>query len=264
MTQRIFLWTAPRCVSTAFERSIMEVENSKIFHEPFSKAYYFGPERISPRYKHQSPDANSTYKSISKRLRKELDGVELVFSKDMAYCIDEHFFDVIIDGLHHFKHSFLIRDPRKALPSLYRASVNKQLTGWDYFDPIEAGFQQMYDLFQFIVNRLGETPVVVDADDLLENPEETMQAYCEAIGINFNKKMLEWEPGPVPDWDVWSGWHENALKSSGFKRQEPDKKKIEATDEYQRLPNIVRQTIERSIPQYEELCKHRVGKNTSK
>jgi len=239
----------------------MEIENSKIFHEPYSKAYYFGPERLSRRYKEQSPDPKGTFKSISNALLKEHDGIELVFSKEMAYCVDEHFADILADGMHKFKHSFLIRDPRKAVPSLYKASVNKQLTGWDYFDPKESGFQDMYDLYHYLVKELGETPVVVDADDLLENPEEILQAYCDATGIKFNKKILEWEPGPVPDWDVWAGWHENALKSSGFKRQEKDKNKIDRAREEERLPNIVRQTIERCIPLYEELYKNRVKSN---
>jgi len=237
----------------------MEIDNSKIFHEPYSRAYYFGPERISQRYKHQSIDATSTYKSIAKLLVKEFDGIDLVFSKDMAYCVDEHFANVLADGMHQFNHTFLIRDPRKAIPSLYKASVNKQLTGWDYYDAKESGFQQMHELYHFLVQELGTIPTVIDADDLLENPEEVMQAYCEAIGVNFNKKMLEWEPGPVPDWDVWAGWHENALKSSGFQRQEPEKSKIDQDKKKEvELPNIVRQTIERSIPLYEELYKNRI------
>eukprot|EP00112_Aurelia_sp_Birch-Aquarium-sp1_P025371 Seg8401.1 transcript_id=Seg8401.1/GoldUCD/mRNA.D3Y31 product="Branched-chain-amino-acid aminotransferase-like protein 2" protein_id=Seg8401.1/GoldUCD/D3Y31 len=260
MTKRVFLWTSPRCVSTAFERSIMELDNSKIFHEPYSWAYYFGPERQSSRYKHQQTDSKHCYKAIGKTLLKEYDGIDLVFSKDMAYAIDENFDEMLCDGIRNFKHTFLIRDPKKAIPSLYAASVNKNLTGWEYFDPKEGGFPQLGQLYRFITEKLDEAPVIVDADDLLENPEGIMQAYCEGIGVRFDKKILEWEPGPVPDWDVWAGWHENALKSSGFRRQDPNKSKIDASkmEEEERLPNIVMQTIERSMPFYEELYKNRV------
>jgi len=260
MTKRVFLWTAPRCVSTAFERSIMELENSKIFHEPYSWAYYFGPERQSERYKHQSPDEKQTYQTVGKSLVKEYDGIDLVFSKDMAYAIYKHFDEFLKDGVRNFQHTFLIRNPKKAIPSLHAASVNKQLTGWEYFDPKEGGFKQMFELYRFIVANKDSNPVIVDADDLLEDPEGIMRAYCEGIGAKFDKKMLEWEPGPVPDWDVWAGWHENALKSSGFRRQDPNKSKINEKKkvEEERLPNIVMQTIERSMPFYEELYKKRV------
>lgn len=260
MTKRVFLWTAPRCVSTAFERSIMELENSKIFHEPYSWAYYFGPERQSDRYKHQTPDEKHVYHGICKKLLKEYDGIDLVFSKDMAYAIDNHFQEFLQDGIRSFQHTFLIRSPKKAIPSLFAASVNKQLTGWEYFDPQESGFQQMCQLYRFIATNKDNNPVIVDADDLLEDPEGIMRAYCEGIGVRFDKKILEWEPGPVPDWDVWAGWHENALKSSGFHRQDPSKSKINAKQmaRKEKLPNIVMQTIERSMPFYEELYNKRI------
>ena len=241
----------------------MELENSKIFHEPYSWAYYFGPERQSDRYKQQGPDEKKKYQTIGKSLLKEHDGIDLVFSKDMAYAIDNHFEEFLEDGIRSFQHTFLIRNPKKAIPSLYAASVNKQLTGWEYFDPKESGFKQMFELYRFIVTTKDTNPVIVDADDLLEDPEGIMRAYCEGIGVRFDKKILEWEPGPVPDWDVWAGWHENALKSSGFRRQDPNKSKIDASKklEEERLPNIVMQTIERSMPFYDELYKMRVRPN---
>jgi hypothetical protein len=46
-------------------------------HEPFGDAFYFGPERLSPRYENdekareESGFANSTYKSIFERIERE-------------------------------------------------------------------------------------------------------------------------------------------------------------------------------------------------
>ena len=243
----------------------MELENSKIFHEPYSWAYYFGPQRQSIRYENQTPDEVHNYKAIGKNLLKEYDGIDLVFSKDMAYAVDNHFNELLGDGMSSFQHTFLIRDPKKAIPSLHAASVNKQLTGWDYFDPEESGYRQMYELYTFVVKHIDKCPVIVDADDLLEDPEGIMQAYCEGIGARFEKKILEWEPGPVPDWDVWAGWHENALKSSGFRKQDPNKSKIDASKKCEeKLPNVVMQTIERCMPFYEELHKNRIRASTAK
>ena len=174
MPVKVFLWTAPRCISTAFERSIMEVKDSKVFHEPYAGSYHFGPERQSPRYTHLPVDPSVSYNEIEKLLTKEYD-VDVVFSKDMAYAVEENFDRIATKELKEFQHTFLIRNPRQAIPSLYKASINKQLTGWDYFDPNEAGFKQMYDLYNFLNARLERNLIVIDAGDLLVNPEETMK-----------------------------------------------------------------------------------------
>ncbi len=71
-------------------------------------------------------------------------GIEVVFIKEMGYnmkgrlgMLGEFFYDA--------KHSFLIRDPKKAIPSLYRVSENTEIQGWDYFDPSEAGFKELLE-----------------------------------------------------------------------------------------------------------------------
>jgi hypothetical protein len=88
------------------------------------------------------------------------------------------------EGLASFKHTFLIRNPAKAILSLYKASVNSQLTGWDYFDEAEAGFTDMYDLY-ITLTGAGREVVVVDCDDLLCDPEGMMKLYCDATGLAY-------------------------------------------------------------------------------
>lgn len=254
--KKIILWTAPRCVSTAFERSIMTLRNVKIFHEPYSSVFYFGQERQSLRYASTPVDQKESYHSVSKKLNKEYDGVDVLFSKDMAYCVENNFEIFLDKKFDNFQHTFLIRDPAKAIPSLYHASTNPKLTGWDYFDPVEAGFRQMYDLYKFITDNIHHNPVVVDADDLLDHPDETMKSYCDAMGITYESHMTTWEPGPVPDWDTWSGWHENALKSSGFtprstKRPHKSKDTLEVPDE-------VLKVVEESRYYYEYLASRKI------
>jgi len=46
MATQVFLWSAPRCLSTAFERSMRELNEVKVLHEPLLAPYYMGPERI--------------------------------------------------------------------------------------------------------------------------------------------------------------------------------------------------------------------------
>lgn len=252
---RIILWTAPRCVSTAFERSIMTLKNSKIFHEPYSKAYYFGPEKQSPRYASQETNHQATYRSISKMLQKEYDGRDFLFSKEMAYCVENKMHIFTEEGFKNFQHSFLIRHPLKAVYSLFKASTNPKLTGWDYFDPAEAGFRQMLELYEFVDRNIHRNPVVVDADDLLDYPNEILQSYCEAVGLEYEENMTSWEPGPVPEWDTWAGWHEDALKSSGFKpRVKKNRSRACTAFDVEDLPPEVAAVVEKCMPHYEALA----------
>lgn len=261
---RILLWTAPRCVSTAFERSIMNLKNSKIFHEPYSQAFYFGPEKQSARYAAQETKQQATYRLISKMLQKEYDGRDFVFSKEMAYCVENKMHIFVEEGFKNFQHSFLIRHPLKAVYSLYRASTNPKLTGWDYFDPAEAGFRQMLELYEFVDRNIHSNPIVVDADDLLDHPDGILQSYCEAVGLEYEETMTSWEPGPVPEWDVWAGWHEDALKSTGFKpRAKKNRPQTSAAFDLEELPPEVASVVEECMPYYETLAAKKISpKNT--
>ena len=253
--KRILLWTAPRCVSCAFERSIRTLKNSKVFHEPYSTAYYFGPERQSTRYAATLVDEKETYSAVGEILQKEYDGKEIIFSKDMAYCVENKFHMFLEEEFKDFEHTFLIRDPVKAVYSLYKMATSPKLTGWDYFDPVEAGFRQMYELYEFLQKHLLRGSVVVDADDLLEFPNETMMSYCEAVGIQYEETMTTWEPGLIPEWDVnqtglWTGWYDSVRKSSGFHKSSARKTTEINFDE---LPEEVLSAIETSKHYYDKL-----------
>ena len=187
MPTKVFLWTAPRSLSTAFERSIRELKDSKVFHEPYTRNYHFGPEQQSPRYFAIPVDLKTSYSEIESMLSKEYDGVEVLFSKDMAYAVENNFEKLSCKNLKEFQHTFLIRNPRKSIPSLYKGTTNKELTGWDYFDPEEAGFRQMCELYHYVQKTFNVNPVVIDADDLLENPKETMEGNNF---LNFSWRII--------------------------------------------------------------------------
>jgi hypothetical protein len=92
--------------------------------------------------------------------------------------------------------------------------------------------------------------VVVDASDLSENPEGTVSAYCEALGIPFMPESLSWEPRKVPEWQMWGEWHEEAEKSMGIKKEQF---KSEA-----RIPEGLEEVYARCLPYYEALHAERL------
>ena len=174
-TKRIFLWAAPRSMSTACARSIRELDKSKTFNELFIKSYYYGPERQSMRYGNKEVDDNVSYKNVAHILSRDYPEIDVVFSKNVAYSLENHF-DILLDpALRPFQHTFILRSPAKSVASLYKGSVDKNDTRFDSFDPKFAGVKQLYDLYNFVTNNLDGMPVVFDADNLLRNPKSIMR-----------------------------------------------------------------------------------------
>jgi len=250
-TVKVFLWTAPRCVSTAFERSIYEVKNSHVFHEPYGDTYYFGPERQNKRYLDTPVNTELSYEKVTESLTNVDKDKNIVFSKDMAYSMN-NYLNILLDSrVADFQHTLLIRNPKKTISSLHKASLDESLTGWCTFDPTECGFKEMYDLYVFVKEHFGTNPVIIDADDLLVNPRDTMKAYCNATGITFSKEMLTWKPCMLDIWNKFDGWWETVANSSGFisrSREEVDKQ-IDILV----FPEEVQNCIEESMKYYKYL-----------
>lgn len=78
----------PRACSTAFERVFMtQHETIRCFHEPFGDAFYYGPERLSPRFSDEQARINSgfsesTYGSVLERIKQEASEVRPFHLRD--------------------------------------------------------------------------------------------------------------------------------------------------------------------------------------
>jgi hypothetical protein len=96
-------------------------------------------------------------------------------------------------------HTFLIRHPSKAVPSYERLCYPGSDTGFDYFDPEEAGYRELRMLFDVVREnnkRQGRSPpLLIESEALLKDPQALMKLWCEDCGINFDKSMLTWNEG---------------------------------------------------------------------
>ena len=129
MSHRItFLWTVPRSVSTSFERMMMERGDHVVFDEPFSRSYYFGPDRRSTRYTESLPDSSA--EQILSQI-EEAAGERPVFVKDMAYQAATL---LGTDLLKRFGNCFLVRDPAATSRSLAHRwpDFSDEETGWEW------------------------------------------------------------------------------------------------------------------------------------
>eukprot|EP00931_Biecheleriopsis_adriatica_P118924 TRINITY_DN94228_c0_g1_i1.p1 TRINITY_DN94228_c0_g1~~TRINITY_DN94228_c0_g1_i1.p1 ORF type:complete len:334 (-),score=68.95 TRINITY_DN94228_c0_g1_i1:42-980(-) len=265
----VILWTAPRCLSTAFERAIVQLKGDgvRIMHEPFGGPHYFGKERQSHRFKHEPNNPNETFTRILDGLRPNQSDAAVTFSKDMAYYLrsrDDVAEMLINDPM--VTHTFLIRNPAKTVPSLHVKSQGakegevNEITGagWDHFDEREVGFLDLLDLFRKAKESSGKDPTVLDADLVLTDPEKMLKMYCDATGLPYKEGMTSWTPGPVDGWEAWPGWHDDAIKSSGLiQRKVP--KPAPQEEEIAAMPEKVRHAIQASMPAYVEMLRSAVA-----
>jgi hypothetical protein len=143
-----------------------------------------------------------------------------------------------------FTHAFLIREPQRMIASYLRKRESAQFE--------DLGLERQADFFEREANRLGEAPPVIDANDVLTDPEGVLSKLCSALGIPWDTAMLSWEPGRRATDGPWAPhWYGTVEKSTGFEPSET------ATVD---LPGDARRLAERCQPYYEKLAAYRLSR----
>jgi hypothetical protein len=146
------------------------------------------------------------------------------------------------DDFAGFTHAFLIREPQRMIASYLR---KRESAGFEGF-----GLDRQAEFFDREAERLGTAPPVIDAHDVLTNPQGVLSRLCEALGIPWDMAMLSWPPGKRETDGVWGKhWYGAVEASTGFGPPETDH--VELPDEAQRL-------ADRCRPYYERLASHRL------
>ena len=232
----VALWAVPRSVSTAFERVFLERGDFKVFHEPFSASYYYSTERRSNRYASKEPKEEYNQENVLARILEPRQ--KRAFFKDMAYHAASF---MSREFASMFTNTFIIRNPTPVISSLSRF--------WPDFTLEETGYEQLHRLYGFAVEN-GEAPAIVDASDLLRNPEGTVAAYCAKLDIPFMPEALSWEPHKVPEWEMWAEWHAEAEQSTGIKKQ--------PLEDDTEIPEGLEEIYEHCLPYYKDLYTNRL------
>jgi Sulfotransferase domain len=104
--------------------------------------------------------------------------------------------------------TFLIRRPEAVVASYHAMKPEMELR--------EVGFDRLYTIFNAVLAATGETPVVIDADDLVREPEAVVRAYCRRVGLGFVPAALRWATGSRQEWGPTQRWHRDVSASTGF------------------------------------------------
>lgn len=208
--KRISVWSGPRNISTALMYSFAQRMDTQIFDEPLyayylknsnAKAYHPGADEILRTMENDGTAVVDMMLNYSEK--------PVLFFKNMTH----HILNLDRTFMKHITNVILTRDPKEMLPSFDKVIKDPNLD--------DVGYKLHIDLLNEFDSQ-GIDYVVLDAKNVLLNPEGVLKQLCDHIGIPFDEQMLNWIPSERPEDGVWAKyWYANVHKSSGFSEYKP-------------------------------------------
>ncbi|MGH8092195.1 MAG: HAD family hydrolase [Chthoniobacterales bacterium] len=209
---RLAMWSGPRNISTAMMRAWGNRADTVVVDEPFYAFYLKATGKKHPVAQEVIAAGETDWRKVTARLTNELptsrhQGPSHVFyQKQMTHHLLP---EVGRDWLAHLTNCFLIRDPAEVIASYIRKNDDPALE--------DVGFVQQAAIFDWVRERSGTVPLVIDARDVLQNPERILRLLCRAVGVEFDPAMLSWQPGLRETDGVWAKhWYGEVAQSTGF------------------------------------------------
>lgn len=197
------LWSAPRSRSTAFYRAILQRGDVRALHEPFCNITDHGETDVGERVVRDHAELIAGLWRLSEE--------SVVFFKDTT---DYDYAAVFADRrfLAEAQHTFLLRRPEEIVASHFALDPTLSVDA--------VGVEMLHRLHTAVRAAGGREPLVVDSDDLLDRPAETMRAWCAAVGLPARDDALSWDAGSRPEWGRSARWHRDVESTSGFTRRD--------------------------------------------
>lgn len=204
-TVRFSLWSGPRNVSTALMYAFAQRSDTGVIDEPFYAHYLVTTDKKHPGWEDViASQENDVVRVIDEVVLGPTDR-PVIFIKQMAH----HLIGVEWEFMNNLKNGLLIRDPAEVLLTLPNQVPEPTLP--------ETALPQQVQLYDYLVARGHDVPVL-DAKELLLDPELVLTELCNRLGIEFEEAMLGWEAGPIPEDGVWAQhWYKNLHRSTGFR-----------------------------------------------
>jgi hypothetical protein len=238
---RVAMWSGPRNLSTAMMRSFGNRADTFVSDEPFYGAFLKTGGADHPLRAETIAAMDCDWAWIARTIAGPVpDGAPIWYQKHMwHHMVGPIGYD---DFAGDFIHAFLIRAPELMIASYLR---KREAAAFADF-----GLDRQAEFFDREADRLGHAPPVVDAGDVLADPEGTLFALCGRLGIPFDPVMLAWPPGRRATDGPWAPhWYQAVEASTGFGPPEP----LPAD-----LPGEARRLAERCRPYYDRLAAHRI------
>jgi sulfotransferase family protein len=237
---RIAMWSGPRNISTAMMRAWCNRRDSVVVDEPFYAYYLQATGKEHPSADEVIAMGETDWRKVIAQLTGTIpNGKRIFFQKHMTHHllpeVDRHWLGAVTN-------CFLIRDPREVVASYVKKHKDPTVE--------DLGFVQQVEIFDFVRARANAIPPVLDAKDVLENPERMLRSLCNAVGVEFSQSMLSWPPGFRETDGIWAKqWYGEVAKSTSFRPYRP---------RYDQVPERFREIHERCRECYQRLYEYRL------
>jgi hypothetical protein len=247
---RIVMWSGPRNISTAVMRAWGNRTDTVVIDEPFYAYYLKATGKKHPGAEEVTANGETDWRKVVAQLTGPIPGGKKVFfQKQMTHHLLP---EVDRQWLVDLTNCFLIRDPREVILSYIKKNPDPALE--------DLGFVQQAEIFDFVVgtsrcdvrgrSSAASLPIVIDAQDVLQNPERMLRLLCAAVGVEFDKAMLSWPPGLRETDGIWAKyWYGEVARSTSFQPYRPKNEP---------LPDRLREIYEQCRECYERLYEYRL------
>src|SRR2546423_2504742 len=238
---RIGMWSGPRNPWTAMMRRWRTRPDTFVCDEPFYASYLKATGRDHPGAAEVIARGETDPRKVIAQLIGPIpDRKPIFYQKQMTHHLLP---EIDRAWLGSVTNCFLIRDPAEVIISYAKKNNDPTLE--------DIGFVQQAEIFDWVRVRTGVIPPVIDARDVLENPEKILRLLCEAIGVEFTEAMLSWPPGLRETDGIWAKhWYTEVAGSTSFRKP--------AHREPEPVPERLHGVYERSRECYARLFQYRL------
>src|SRR6476660_1566422 len=237
---RIAMWSGPRNISTAMMRAWGNRPDTVVVDEPFYACYLKATGKKHPGAEEVISAGETDWRKVVSQLAGPIpNGKRIFFHKHMTHHLlpemDREWLTVVTN-------CFLIRDPREVIASYIKKRENPTLE--------DLGYVQQAEIFDFVQTRTKSLPPVLDAKDVLENPDRMLRLLCKEDGVEFTESMLSWPPGLRQTDGVWAKhWYAEVATTTSFRPYRP---------RHDEVPERFTKIYERCRECYERLYQYRL------
>ena len=206
------MWSGPRNLSTALMRSFENRNDTIVYDEPFY-AYYLNKTNLNHPLKKRIMEYYPVSQSeIIEKITTIPNNNKIFYQKHMTHHIVKN---TKLNWINKGYNCFLIRHPAKVINSYIKKNSLININ--------DIGYKRQFEIFKK-VKKSNLKFTIINADNILKNPNLTIKNLCKNLDIKFSNKMLKWPKGKRSSDGIWSKiWYKNVEKSSTFSYYKEDK-----------------------------------------
>jgi len=240
-TVRIAMWSGPRNISTAMMRAFENRDDCIVSDEPFYAHYLNETGLDHPGREEVIASQPVDWKAVLAHITgPPPQPARFWYQKHMTQHMLPH---IDLSWFGGMRHAFLIRDPLAVVGSYAKKRPN--------VTPEDIGLARQSELFDQVVEQIGAPPPVLDAEQVLQDPETALRLLCDALEVPFAQSMLSWPAGRRASDGIWAKyWYARVEGTTGFAPYQPI-----AVD----LPAQLQAVADTCRPLYDRLYAYRLG-----